>query len=32
MGVAFKDLIISHETDLDSLSNKIIVLDAYNTL
>ena len=32
MGVAFKDLIISHETDLDSLSNKIVVLDAYNTL
>src|SRR3989338_1596309 len=32
MGAAFKDLIISHETDLDSLSNKIVVLDSYNIL
>ena len=32
MGVAFKELIISHEIELEHLSNKIIVLDAYNTL
>jgi len=32
MGVAFKDLVISKEIDLDSLKNKIIVLDAYNIL
>ncbi len=32
MGVALKDLIISRETELDSLKGKIIVLDAYNTL
>ena len=32
MGVAFKDLIISKEIDLDSLKNKIIILDAYNVL
>lgn len=32
MGVALKDLIISHETDLESFNGKIIVLDAYNTL
>ncbi len=32
MGVAFKDLIISHEIELEHLNNKIIVLDAYNTL
>ena len=32
MGVAFKDLIISKEIDLDYLKNKIIILDAYNIL
>tara|TARA_Y100000294_G_scaffold164072_1_gene170536 strand:+ start:51 stop:1079 length:1029 start_codon:yes stop_codon:yes gene_type:complete len=32
MGVAFKDLIVSKEIDLDFLKNKIIVLDAYNVL
>ena len=32
MGVAFKDLILSHETDIDLLQGKILVLDAYNTL
>jgi len=32
MGVAFKDLIISKEIDLEFLKNKIIVLDAYNVL
>ncbi|MBI2651765.1 flap endonuclease-1 [Candidatus Woesearchaeota archaeon] len=32
MGVAFKDIIISKEINFDSLKNKTIVLDAYNTL
>lgn len=32
MGVAFKDIIISGEIDLDSLKGKVIVLDAYNVL
>jgi len=32
MGVAFKDLIVSKEIDLDSLKNKIIILDSYNIL
>jgi len=32
MGVAFKDLIISKEINLDFLKDKIIVLDAYNIL
>jgi len=32
MGVAFKDLIVSKEIDLDFLKNKVIVLDAYNIL
>ena len=32
MGVAFKDIIISKEIELDFLKNKIIVLDAYNIL
>lgn len=32
MGVAFKDIIIYEEIDLDSLKNKIIILDAYNVL
>lgn len=32
MGVAFKDLIVSKEIDLDFLKNKIIILDAYNVL
>jgi len=32
MGVAFKDLIISKEIDLDYLKNKIIILDSYNIL
>ncbi|MBI2135014.1 flap endonuclease-1 [Candidatus Woesearchaeota archaeon] len=32
MGVAFKDLIISKEIELDFLENKIVVLDAYNVL
>ena len=32
MGVAFKDIIITKETDLDFFKNKIIVLDAYNIL
>jgi len=32
MGVAFKDLIISNEIDLNYLKNKIIILDAYNVL
>ena len=32
MGVAFKDLIISKEINLEDLKDKIIVLDAYNVL
>jgi len=32
MGVAFKDLIISKEIDLDFLKNKIVFLDSYNVL
>ena len=32
MGVAFKDLIISKEIQLDDLKNKIIILDTYNIL
>jgi len=32
MGVAFKDLIISKEIELDFLKNKIIIIDAYNNL
>lgn len=32
MGVAFKDLIVSKEINLDSLKNKIIILDTYNIL
>ena len=32
MGVAFKDLVVSNEIDLDFLKNKIIILDAYNVL
>ena len=32
MGVAFKDIIISKEIELDFLKNKILVLDAYNVL
>lgn len=32
MGVAFKDLIISEEIGIDDLSNKILVVDAYNTI
>ena len=32
MGVAFKDLIISKEMELDFLENKTIILDAYNIL
>jgi len=32
MGVAFKDIIIAKEIDLDFLKNKIIILDAYNIL
>lgn len=32
MGVAFKDLIISHETNFDFLENKILILDSYNIL
>ena len=32
MGVAFKDLIVSKEIQLEDLKEKIIVLDAYNVL
>jgi len=32
MGVAFKDLIISEETNLDYFKGKIVLLDAYNIL
>lgn len=32
MGVAFKDIIVSREIDLDFLKGKVIVLDAYNIL
>lgn len=32
MGVAFKDLIISNEISIDDLSNKILTVDAYNTI
>jgi len=32
MGVAFKDLIISKEIDIEFLKNKIVILDAYNIL
>ena len=32
MGVAFKDIIKSKEINLDSLKNKIIILDTYNIL
>ena len=32
MGIAFKDLIISKEIELDFLENKTIILDAYNVL
>ena len=32
MGVAFKDLIISKEIELDFLENKIIILDSFNVL
>lgn len=32
MGVAFKDIILSEEIEIDSLKNKVIVLDAYNIL
>ena len=32
MGVAFKDLIISEEIELDDLKNKVVILDAYNIL
>ncbi len=32
MGVAFKDLIISEEISIDDLSNKVLTVDAYNTL
>jgi len=32
MGVAFKDLIVSKEIDLEFLKNKIVILDAYNIL
>ena len=32
MGVAFKDLIISKEIELEDLKNKIVILDAYNVL
>lgn len=32
MGVAFKDIILSREIDLDFLKGKVIVLDAYNIL
>ena len=32
MGVAFKDLIISEEIEIEDLKNKIIILDAYNVL
>ncbi|MBI2208043.1 flap endonuclease-1 [Candidatus Woesearchaeota archaeon] len=32
MGVAFKDLVISKEIELDFLKDKIILLDAYNVL
>jgi flap endonuclease-1 len=32
MGVAFKDLIISKEIELDDLKNKVIVIDSYNVI
>ena len=32
MGVAFKGIIVSQETDLDFFKNKIIILDAHNIL
>jgi len=32
MGVAFKDILTYEEIDLDSLKNKIIILDTYNVL
>ena len=32
MGVAIKDLIVRKEVNLDSLRNKILVVDAYNQL
>lgn len=32
MGVAFKDLIVSNEITIDELNNKILAVDAYNTI
>ena len=32
MGVAFKDLIVSNEISIDDLNNKILAVDAYNTI
>jgi flap endonuclease-1 len=32
MGVAFKDIILPEEIDLNDLKNKVIILDAYNIL